>query len=122
MPMDRIELIHNGNVIASSSEPRISKEVTITSSSWFAARASGPPSIGVIGPPQAHSGAVYVEFGGKPTLVKEDLELMVAMLERQWAYLEERNNFGPGNNRSRAQAMFDQGLRHYRDKLALSAQ
>lgn len=122
MPIDRLELIHNGNVIASTSEPRISREVTLTSSSWFAARAFGPPSIGVIGMPQAHSGPIYVEFGGNPTLVREDVELLIAMLERQWAYLEERNNFGPGDNRQRAQAMFDQGLRHYRDKLARAAQ
>jgi hypothetical protein len=118
MPMNRLELIHNGNVIASTSEPRISKEVTVTSSSWFAARAFGSPSIGVLGIPQAHSGAVYVEFGGVPTLVREDIELLTAMLGRQWAYLEERDNFGPGNNRARARAMFDQGLSHYREKLA----
>ena len=32
------------------------------------------------------------------------IELMIAMLERQWAYLEERNNFGPAANRTRARA------------------
>jgi TolB protein len=122
MPIDRLELIQNGQVIAATAEPRISKEVALTASSWFAARAFGPPAIGVIGPPQAHSAAIYVEFGGNPTLVKEDIELMLSMLERQWAYLEERNNFGPGDNRARARAMFDRGLGHYRDKLARATQ
>jgi hypothetical protein len=39
-----------------------------------------------------------------------------------WALLEERDNFGPGANRARARAMFDEGLKHYRAKLARVAQ
>jgi TolB protein len=118
MPINSLELIQNGEVIASSTSSRIDKEVTITSSSWFAVRATGPAARGVTGGiPHAHSAPVYIEFGGAPTLVKEDVELMIAWLERLWAYLEERNNFGPGDNRARARAMFDQGLAHYRGKL-----
>ena len=117
MPIDKLELIHNGEVIATSAGGPLTKEVAITASSWFAARASGPPSRAVIGQPQAHSAAVYVEFGGKPTIVRQDVELMIAMLDRLWAYLEERNNYGPSGNRARAKTLFEQGLAHYRAKL-----
>jgi hypothetical protein len=50
-------------------------------------------------------------------IVREDVELMVRWLNRLWASLEERNNFGPGNNRAQARAMLDRGLAHYRAKL-----
>jgi hypothetical protein len=124
-PLQRVELVSNGRVIESVEVPqsqisfRVEKEVTVTSSSWFAARATGPPARGVAGGvPRAHSGAIYVKVGGKSTLVREDLELMLRWLERLWAYLEERNNFGPGDNRERARRMFDSAREHYRAKLA----
>jgi hypothetical protein len=43
---------------------------------------------------------------------------MIRWLGRLWAYLEERDNFGPGDNRGRARAMFDKGVAFYRAKLA----
>jgi Tol biopolymer transport system component len=123
VPVTSIELLKNGEVIeksavgAETSGARIEKEVTIDRSAWFAVRATGPAARGTIGPAQAHSAPIYVEMGGEPTLVKEDVDLMIRWLERLWAYLEERNNFGPGENRARARRMFDQGFAHYRTKL-----
>jgi hypothetical protein len=60
-----------------------------------------------------------VHVGDAPTLVREDLELMVRWLNRLWAYLEERNNFGPGDRRARARAMFDDAIKRYQAKLTL---
>ena len=57
-------------------------EQPVTRVSWFAARASGQPARGVAGGlPRAHSGAIYVKVGGRSTLVREDLELMLRWLE-----------------------------------------
>ena len=87
-------------------------------SSWFAVRVAGPPTRGLpTGPARAHSAPVYVHIGGHPVIVREDVELMIRWLNRLWASLEERNNFGPGNNRAQARAMFDRGMAHYRAKL-----
>ncbi len=66
----------------------------------------------------AHSGAIYVSIDGKPTLVKSDLELMIRWIDRLWALLEERNNFGPRDNRERARKMIEQARRHFEAKLA----
>ena len=60
---------------------------------------------------------VSVLRAAKPVVVREDVELMIRWLNRLWASLEERNNFGPGNNRAQARAMLDRGLAHYRAKL-----
>ena len=49
-------------------------------------------------------------------LLKDDLEIMIRWIDRLWALLEERNNFG--RNREVARQMFDQARAHYRAKLA----
>lgn len=119
VPVDRIEFLANGNVVASfGNERRVEHEITIDRSTWFAVRVSGSAGRGyVLDVPRAHSAPVWVEFG-KPVLVREDVQLMIAWLNRIWAYLEERDNFGSAENRLKARAMFDQGIAHYRAKLA----
>ncbi len=125
VPLRLVELIQNGRVVDSfplnnQTQFRYEREVTVTGSAWLALRVSGPPARGVVGNnPRAHSAAVYLNAGGKPTLVREDVELMIRWIERLWAYLEERNNMGAAVNRIRARAMIDQALAHYRAKLKL---
>src|SRR6202043_1889607 len=97
--------IQNGAVIESrdvagdTRSVRMEKEISVDRSSWFAVRVAGPPARGVYddsGIVRAHSGAIYVDAGGQPTLLKEDIELMIRWVDRLWALLEEGNNFGPG--------------------------
>jgi Tol biopolymer transport system component len=128
VPVDRLELVRNGEVIeswgipAGSNSYRAEKEVMVDRSAWFAVRVSGTAVRGYVNEiPRAHSGAVHVHVDGKPVLVKQDIALHIRWLNRLWAYLEERDNFGPGDNRVKARAMFDRGLAHYRDKLAQAA-
>jgi hypothetical protein len=124
-PLRLVEFIQNGQVIESrqpetsvQNPVRMEKEVAVSRSCWFAVRVTGEPARGVLGGmPRAHSGAIYVHFGGEPTLIKEDVDLMIRWVDRLWLYLEERNNFGPGDNRSRARKIFDQAREHYAAKL-----
>jgi hypothetical protein len=121
-PLRRVEFLQNGAVIAArevadaSKSLRLEQEVDVDRSSWFAVRVSGIPARG-FDASMAHSGAIYVLLDGKPPLVREDLELMVRWVDRLWLLLEERNNFGPGDNRARAQKMFDQARSHFTSKL-----
>jgi dipeptidyl aminopeptidase/acylaminoacyl peptidase len=119
-PLDTVEFLANGRVIASVPyKERVEHEVTVDRSTWFAVRVTGGRARGyALDVPRAHSAPVYVEFGSKPVLVKEDVQLMIAWLDRVWAYLEERDNFGSAANRTKARALFDQGIAHYRAKLA----
>ena len=124
VPLERVEFVQNGRVIETrdvddgQTSVRLEKEVTVKSSSWFAARVTGAAARGIIGPARAHSGAIYILVDGRPVLFRKDLELMIQWVDRLWAYLEERDNFGPGDNRQRALAMFEQARKHYEDKLA----
>jgi TolB protein len=124
VPLARAEFLENGRVISTqdlngAESGRLEHKARATGSAWYAVRVIGRPSRGVTqAVPRAHSGAVWVLVGAKPVLIRDDLELMVRWIERLWLYLEERNNFGPGDNRARARKMFDDALAHYRAKLA----
>lgn len=118
VPADQLELVQNGEVIATAAGNRIEKEVTLGASAWFAMRVTGRAARGYGNePPRAHSGPVYVELNGKPVLVREDVELMIRWLGRLWGYLEERNNFGPAPNRENARKLFARAVAHYEGKL-----
>jgi hypothetical protein len=123
VPVDSIELVQNGKVIEDARLPagtnthRLEKELTLHESAWFAARVAGPPVKGNIQGSRAHSGVVWVQLGGKPLVVREDVELMVRWINSLWMYLEERNNFGPAGNRQKARAYFERALAVYKAKL-----
>jgi TolB protein len=123
-PLERVELLQNGEVIESreSSTPnlRVEKEVEVRGSSWFAARVRGAPARGIVGGglvARAHSSPIYVVVGGAPVLVRRDVELMLRWVDRLEALLEERRNYGPGDNRDRALRMLAQAREHYQRKL-----
>jgi hypothetical protein len=126
VPLERIEFVQNGRLIErkdlaeNDRVARLEKSVEVSRSSWFAVRVTGRPcrSLDSRELPSAHSSPVYVLVGAKPVLVREDLELMIRWVDRLWAYLEERNNYGPGDNRERARRMFDEARAHYTAKLA----
>ena len=126
VPMRLVEFVQNGAVIESREVPadarsfRMEKEVPVEKSSWFSVRVAGAPARGVYDDaslPRAHSGAIYVDIGGQPTILKEDVELMIRWVDRLWALLIERNNFGPAGNRESANQTFAQAREHYRAKL-----
>jgi hypothetical protein len=125
VPLERVEFIRNGAVIESQSANgsrnlRLQKEVAVDRSAWFAVRVTGRPSRGITGGgsiPRAHSSPIYLRMGGQPPLVREDVELMIRWIDRLWALLEERNNFGPGDNKDRARRMILEARRHFEQKL-----
>jgi hypothetical protein len=121
-PIDRVEFIHNGRVIGSVDADgaltvRAEKDVQVSESSWFAARVSGPGAPGLTTRAMAHSSAVYVTSGQQQVLVREDLELAVRWVDRLWAYLIERDNFGSAANQAAATDMIGRARQHFQDKL-----
>jgi hypothetical protein len=122
--IDLIEFIQNGRVIetktlaANIREAALDAEATVSASSWFAVRVSGPAARGVRDVPRAHSGPIYVHIGGEPVLIREDLELMLRWIDRLWQLLVERDNFGPEPNRTRAKEMLSLARAHYQAKIA----
>jgi hypothetical protein len=125
-PLRLVELIQNGKVIDSQAVAgdvrtvRLEREVTVERSCWFAVRVTGQPARGIAsfgGVPRAHTSPIWVHVGGAPTLVREDVELMIRWIDRLWALLEERNNFGSAANREAARQMIAQAREHFERRL-----
>ena len=122
-PIERVEFIQNGQVIGQTDAGgaltvRAAQEVQVSESSWFAARVYGPGAPGLTTQARAHSSAVWVTDGTEQVLVREDLELAVRWVDRLWAYLVERDNFGSAENQDSAREMIDQAREHLQDKLS----
>src|SRR5262249_26331056 len=78
-PLTRVELVHNGKVIASETPAKdaltteLAKSVKIDKSGWIGLRALGPPPSDTRGDRvAAHSSPIYVMVGGKPAGSAED--------------------------------------------------
>lgn len=123
-PIRTVEFVRIGHVIDSvtltGNERRLrrEKEVTVSRSAWFAVRVTAEPLRGGPEISEAHSGAIYVEAGRRPVLVRGDVELMLRWIDRLWAYLLERNNFGTASNRRQIETAFETARAHYRGLLA----
>lgn len=122
-PLERLEFIHNGRIIHSepigpgASTHRAELSVKVEAPSWFAVRVSGPGAAGLAGPAMAHTSPIWVQG---EVLVREDLETAVRWIDRFWANLVERDNFGPAPNQALAHEMVQQAREHYLRKLRRS--
>jgi len=126
VPLRRIEIVQNGQVVefreAGPNERtvRIDKEVVVEKSCWLAVRVTGDAARGSGSSDdatRAHTTPVWIQVGDVPTLVEDDVRFLIRWIDRLWALLEERNNFGPGDNREQARRLFDQARAFYEAKL-----
>ncbi len=121
-PLERIEILRNGRVIATADANsalrfRLEEEAMVTESSWFAARVYGPRAPGLTTQALAHSSPVYVTADGRPVLVRDDLNVAVRWVDRLWVDLLERDNLGSDDNRRAAREMVNRARQHFQDKL-----
>ena len=91
--IDRLELIHDGIVIASTSAGRgdhasLSERVTVSKGGWLAARVTSREQIrsGFATSMGAHSSPVYVEVPGKPAFAPDDAATIGTIIDgaRTW--------------------------------------
>jgi TolB protein len=89
VPVDRLEIIVNGQVVASTAEDRVSMELDLDRSSWIVARAVGP-SHPLVGDEYAfaHTSPIYAEIGGAPVSVREDKDFFIRYVEGLKTYVE----------------------------------
>lgn len=90
-PLERLEIVANGKVVASTEGEGAKKEITlpfdfpVSESTWVAARAQSPnlrPDIAI----WAHSNPLYVLRDNRPVHVKQDRELIRQQWEKEVAY------------------------------------
>lgn len=97
-PLTRVELLHNGKVIASETPAKdaltteLAKSVKIDKSGWIGLRALGPPQFDTRGEQvAAHSSPVYVVVGGKPAGSAEDARYFLEWIDKLDATVRERD-------------------------------
>jgi hypothetical protein len=122
VPLHRIELIVNGEVVVASSidgdasAAELTHELQVDRSCWIAFRASGPVHELVLDPDGAfaHTSPIYVTVAGAPIDAREDAAYFVEWIERLIAVTEAKARFPSEDDRDRVVAQFRKGQAHYR--------
>jgi hypothetical protein len=122
-PLDRVELIYNGNVVAMKNlreargeDGSIDQSIMLDRSGWLAVRTSGPahhdqPSPDVY----AHTSPVYVQVAGKPAASKADAEFFLAWIDRLAAAIRQRDRIPSAELMAHVESQIDAARAIYRN-------
>jgi hypothetical protein len=120
LPIERIEIIRGGEVVASKEnvegerELVFETEVPVEKSSWIAARAYSSEQLPYNGVPvMAHTSPVYIQVDGQPRSSPEDAAFLADWTDRaiEWARSEARFQFE--TQREEMIALFERAKRIY---------
>ncbi len=122
VPIERVELIVNGEVVATARaandgrDARISHDLRVDESCWIAMRAIGGVHEMVLHPEGlfAHTSPVYVTVGGARIARPDDAAYFVEWIDRLIAVTEERARFPSDVERERVIAVFRSGQDFFR--------
>jgi hypothetical protein len=122
-PLDRVEVLYNGRVIASvkptGSATELNPTVRIDRSGWLALRASGPAVADVQGEVlYAHTSPVYVVVAGRPAGSAEDARYFLQWIDRLWDTVEERDRFPDRRSKDEVQVEVNKARRIYEKMIA----
>lgn len=102
-PLARVELIFQGQVVASQTrEPQQPTTIELTESftpphsGWLAIRAFGDPHRDAAPGQFAHTSPIYVTVAGHPGDASQDAEYFVGWIDRLWSDIQKRNRVLPG--------------------------
>ena len=113
-PLSRIELVYNGSVLASGSlsadrlRGTMEQSVRLEKSGWLSVRAYGDDQS------QAHTGAIYVDVGGKPAVSRQDAEYFLQWIDRLEKKLKERDRIPSPELKTRVEAQLNAARSIYR--------
>ncbi|MFQ5948129.1 MAG: CehA/McbA family metallohydrolase, partial [Acidimicrobiia bacterium] len=122
LPMDRIELIVNGRVTASTEAVETGQraglrhQLTVTESCWIALRALGPAHPLVLDESLfAHTSPIYVDAEGQPVASAEDAAYFVEWIDRLCAMAEETGRYATDEDRDTIIELFREAQQRYRE-------
>ena len=121
VPIEKIEVVANGQVVASrdawaSNEITLDEEIDLQRSSWVALRAYGPWHRLVVNDLQtfAHTSPVYVRLGNQPIATREDARFYMEWTEKLIARVKSQGRFATQARRQEVIDLFTRALDHYR--------
>jgi hypothetical protein len=123
VPLDRIELVVNGEVVASAAREEgertvaLSHDLRVDASCWIALRCSGAKNEAVLDPDGAfaHTSPAYVAVPGAPLACRNDAEYFIDWIERLIATTESRARFPSDAAREAVVALFRNGQAYYEE-------
>lgn len=132
VPIERLEVVQNGRIVATVRNPKKSVEVVLErairfdESGWIAVRAYSPellpyqafPLVGFDGiPVMAHSSPVYVRVDGRPRRSPEDARVLLGWVREAIAWARDEARFQKQDEREAMLALFARAERVYLDQL-----
>ena len=122
VPIARLDLIVNGDVVASAEagdggrQAFISHDLHLGGSCWIALRCSGPKNEAVLDPDGAfaHTSPVYIAVAEAPLARHADAAYFIEWIERLIATTESRARFPSDAARDAVIAVFREGQAYYR--------
>lgn len=124
VPMDRLEIVVNGSVVAvqekaeKEGELRLTREIQLERSSWVAARVLGPPHRLVLNDEHvfAHTGPVYCYFGDEPIRSAADANFWIDWIDQLIASVNERGIFATPEKHAEVIQLFRKAQNVYRER------
>ncbi|MCI0856552.1 MAG: CehA/McbA family metallohydrolase, partial [Chloroflexi bacterium] len=118
--MDRLELIVNGDIVATAEatdegrSARIETEVTVATDCWISARALGPSHPQVFGGPLfGHTSPVYVTVGEESPKRRDAAAYFVDWIERLIGLCNEQGRYPSDAERNEIVELFRSAQAHY---------
>ena len=125
LPMEALEIVMNGEVVATQEPARgglgvkLSKEITINEGAWVAARVRGPFHRYLVNDTYlyAHTSPVYITVEGKRVGLKKDAQFFVEWIDQLIGMVEDRGRYASDDQKQEVIALFKKG-RSYYEKVA----
>ncbi len=118
--LDALEIVVNGEVVASAEGParelELSREIRLEEGSWIAARARGPFDPLLVNDDNAfaHSSPVYCKVDGRTVRKAEDARFFVAWIDKLIERAESRGRFADDEQRRETVDLFRKAQEYYR--------
>lgn len=123
-PMDRVELVRNGEVVKTldlsgdTLSAEFEGEIEIPESGWLALRAHGPAHPEVIKEPNAHTNPLWISVAGKPNpMAKTDAAFFLKWIDRLEKDVDARDRIPTEALKEHVQAQLDGAREYYRGLL-----
>ena len=123
--LDALEIVVNGEVVASSEGPgkdlEIEEEIVLEEGAWIAARARGPFDPLLVNDDNAfaHSSPVYCRVGGRSVQRPEDARFFVGWIDKLIERAEASERFADEGQRRETVALFREAQEFYRETAEL---
>jgi hypothetical protein len=127
-PLNRIEVVYNGQVVAKSSvdanrqSHELDAQIPVGRSGWLSLRAAGrrhPDHMA--GPLEAHSSPIYVQLAGRPTASRDDAKFFLAWIDRLSVELRQRDRLPSTEIKRQVEAQLEAARAVY-TRIALASQ